>query len=228
LVTYFSNVQCNSHNILIIMIYPSIFLFIIVAEGKRVSHVERSVLLESPKLTNFGDWGRYENCSYGLLVKGYVLTIEYHYDNKRDNSALNSAKFFCGNPIANRIEDLTSARGPFGEEGEFMEPQFCPPLTYVSGFQLLSQPDQGSDADDVAAINLRLFCTDGTVLPGYSVNQYNDALHTDKRHCPSGFGVCGLQTQVQPHQPLGDDTALNNVRVLCCPEPKIFSTLLSA
>ncbi|NWI48570.1 VMO1 protein, partial [Picathartes gymnocephalus] len=35
--------------------------------------------------------------------------------------------------------------------------------------------------------------------------------------CPRSWGVCGIQSRLQPPQDGGDETALNDLKLYCCP-----------
>ncbi|XP_009862848.1 PREDICTED: vitelline membrane outer layer protein 1-like [Apaloderma vittatum] len=60
---------------------------------------------------------------------------------------------------------------------------------------------------------LRFTCTDGTKLEGLGV--LGDHFGAWSSTCTSE-PICGLQTKVEEPPGIGDDTALNDIRVFCC------------
>lgn len=171
--------------------------------GKRWSQVysdRPGIILESPRVTNFGTPGREEFCRRGEVVKGFLLKVEPRRP-RVDNTALNGIVFFCGKPT-NKMEDnpwyLTSKQGRFGMYGPTLN---C--STYAIGFRLKSQAYQGAFRDDVAATNLKLICADGVELEGYQHDdEYRDAEYTQGQLCLPGRAICGLQTQVEDYSRL--------------------------
>ena len=163
-------------------------------------HFVNSEVLTSPKVTDFGRWGRFENCSNGLFVSGFQLKVE-DYQRRTDNTALNMVLFHCGGGIFKSLQNITSSIGSFGTEKESF---FC--NSYAIGFQLKSQEYQGRNRDDVAAINFKLICADGKEIEGYQETnreQYSNSSYTAQRVCKPGKAICGLQTQVERRQLLG-------------------------
>jgi hypothetical protein len=125
--------------------------------------------------------------------------------------------------VPNSFTEISSGVGNYGEwRGTYV----CPGNSYANGFQLRSEPNQGVFVDDTAANNLNLYCSDGTILSGDGDDWGS---WTTPQHCPAGMSLCGLQTQVYSYEfsritiafqiemtaPV-DDTALNNVDMLCC------------
>lgn len=83
------------------------------------------------------------------------------------------------------------------------------------GFALRVQPPQrGLLSDEVAATSARFACSDGHVLEGpeSAWGQWGSW----SPQCPRA--VCGIQTRQEPSRGLKrDDTALNDLRLFCCP-----------
>jgi len=157
-------------------------------------------VLESPKVTNFGDWTTFHNCSPGYLVTGYQLKVE-EYSRRFDNTALNGIRFFCGNSIFRNIQNLTAAGYYGAPTGRY----YC--NTYAKGFQMKSQSYQGRSRDDVAAINLRLICADNTTIEAYNERNpdtYKNSSFTAPQICPLDMGICGLQAQIERPQGIGE------------------------
>jgi hypothetical protein len=168
-------------------------------------------ILESPQVTNFGQYGPFENCSDGFLVTGFQLKMEA-YRRRLDNTALNAVRFFCGNMIFKSLENISSYRGVYGT---YQTPKYC--STYAIGFQLMSQTYQGRRRDDVAATNFRIICADGIEIDGYNETsgyEYNNSSYTEARVCSLGQGLCGIQTQVEAPQGLGKMSNITDYRCL--------------
>lgn len=153
-------------------------------------------ILESPKLTDFGFWGPFENCTDGNIVTGFQLKME-EFGRPFDDTALNGVRFFCGS----HQENITSSVGLYGEWGN---PYFC--SEYAIGFQLKSQKYQGPQDDDVAATNMKLICALGESIEGYEYSEqqiYAENEYTGVQICPLGMALCGLQTQQEFPQAFG-------------------------
>ena len=71
---------------------------------------------------------------------------------------------------------------------------------------------QGS-GDDTAANNIKFRCTSNPILEGDGTGwgEYGGW----SKECRNG-GICGIETKMEKRQGKGDDTALNDVRFLCC------------
>ena len=155
-------------------------------------------LVNSTKVTDFGVFGEFEDCPDDTLVIGFQLKVETRRPSRFDNTALNGITFFCGNPgTKESVLNATSSEGRFGS---YRDAQYCP--TYAVGFRLKSQSYQGAFTDDVAAVNLKLICADGTEIEGYDEddNVYPDAKYSEPLRCKEGKAICGLQTQVEGYQ----------------------------
>ncbi|CAG7827824.1 unnamed protein product [Allacma fusca] len=169
--------------------------------------------LESPQITDFGTWGEPTYCPPGEVVTGFQLKVEPK--NSVDDTALNGVRFYCGTPGGSNEDrqNITSKVGHFGNWGRVFD---CP--TYAVGFELQSHEYQGPRGDDTAANNMKLHCAGGGAMEGFHDNghTYVNSRYTDPQMCPTGKGICAIQTQVERYQLFGDDTSLNNIRVKCC------------
>ncbi len=168
--------------------------------------------IESPRLTNWGDWKAEEICPPNSWVSAFNLKIEPD-QGKGDDSALNGIKLTCTTMDGRDKGDIISGEGPWGF---YRGKKFCS-TGFATGFQLRSEPDLKS-GDDGAAIDLTLFCTqtDGTTskMVGGEVLTFGD--YTKEQHCPAATAICGIRTQIEREQGSGDDSALNNVDFACC------------
>lgn len=61
--------------------------------------------------------------------------------------------------------------------------------------------------DDIGASNLKVVCADGVQLEGFYNNgqghQFANVSYTGIQRCPTGYGLCGIRTKVEPYQILG-------------------------
>lgn len=151
-------------------------------------------VMESPRVTNWGRWGRPERCTPGLLVTGFQLKVHTKRPNQ-DNTAMNGVRFSCGAPYYPEYQDMELITSAYERNGRARERKFCE--GYATGFQLKSQGDQ-ERGDDAAAVNMKLICDDGTEIEGYDEQEeYDNATYTEKQMCPDNTAICGLQTQVE-------------------------------
>ncbi|CAG7732361.1 unnamed protein product [Allacma fusca] len=152
-------------------------------------------IIESPPLTNWGEWYNYEGCPYASYVYGFQLRVHEFLDfSVTDDTALNSLYLLCSTPDARRagyeifVPDahtppLTMISSKVGLYGDLRREWQCSSPRFAIGFELRVLEPQGVSWDDVAASNLILHC---------------------------GYGESLLEFATL------DDTALNNVRMGCC------------
>ncbi|CAL8121814.1 unnamed protein product [Orchesella dallaii] len=174
------------------------------------------VLISSPHVTNWGDWGEVEKCPVGSFVFGYKLKVQPGGGVLNDDTALNGIELLCITPTkrhnATQDKALTPISSSVGHAGDFGQILECPEPGYVVGFQLRSEPNQLL-YDDSAANDLKLMCSTGETLEGYGDPIFGD--WTEPQRCPRSTLVCGIQTQVESDGQM-DNTSLNNVNMVCC------------
>ncbi|CAM4663455.1 unnamed protein product [Leuciscus chuanchicus] len=95
--------------------------------------------------------------------------------------------------------------------GDWTDIQWCP-SGYLTAFQLRVESSQGG-GDDTAANNIKFTCSGGAVLGGDRTDwgDWGEWSPTCE-----GKGICGIKTRIEGPQGIGDDTALNDVRMFCC------------
>lgn len=120
-----------------------------------------------------------------------------------DDTSMNSVELICSTK--------TRIRSSEGHIGVWGADSYCPNNTRANGFSYrIETPISG---DNTAMNTIRMQCENGatiTATEGWWGNWGGPV------SCPTGFYICGLQTQVQPFQGNGDDTSLNNVKIFCC------------
>ncbi len=191
-VLYEYKVQCTMHTKFLQQLS---FLWLLFAYAQVFSPVLSDKVLESPRRTNFGAWGGWDNCPQGEYVNGMELKIRPDSDQSRDASGLKGLKLFCARP-GPAIPSFTYISSDIGLGGEWMSPSTCPNFGFVVGFQLKSDDIRGRGGRR-GANSLRLFCdnpgTQLTYLPNVNGSW---GVWTETQTCPAGHAVCGIQTQV--------------------------------
>ncbi|XP_021963684.2 uncharacterized protein LOC110859120 [Folsomia candida] len=192
-----------------------------------ISSLTTDIILESPIITQWGEWGPFDYCPPGTYAAGMSLKVE-PYQGDDDDTALNGIKLLCIPPGSNNFSDSVEISSSVNQWGFWGKTQYCD-AGVVTGFQLKSEVYQGGSKrrikdDDTGANGLRIFCSN---LPngGYLEDvggEWGD--WTAPQKCLSQQAVCGIQTQDQEYVGSGDDTALNNVRMKCCTLTNIGST----
>jgi len=181
----------------------------------------QDILLESPRVTNWGHWGALEMCTPNSYVYGMRIKVNPYQGTFGDDSALNAIELLCisdskrtQQPTKTKSFNVIKSREGFaGGYGDILE---CPEPGFATGFQLRSEKDQGWYADDSAANSLKLFCSTGEVIDGNGM-AYGD--WTAERRCPRGLRLCGIRTQVEDDN--SDYSGLNNVDMACCSTSKL-------
>ena len=156
----------------------------------------------------WGNWGGEQRCPIGSYVDGMHLKSEGNQGGNGDDTALNGVKLFCSSPYERWFTNITSAEGNWGS---YITGTHCD--SYVTGFDMLIEGDQGN-GDDTAANSVRLYCQNGQVIAPATRTHWGN--WTSRHNCPAGQVVVGLRTRVESSQGgNGDDTALNGMRLIC-------------
>ncbi|XP_075037375.1 vitelline membrane outer layer protein 1 homolog [Mixophyes fleayi] len=102
--------------------------------------------------------------------------------------------------------------GPWGDWGPV---ELCPPGYTVQGVSIKVEQPLGSSEDDTAVNGIRFHCFDNNNREATiqsTVAQWGSWGSMVK--CNSGY-VVSFQIKVEPNQFVGDDTALNNIKIQC-------------
>ncbi|XP_043090327.1 vitelline membrane outer layer protein 1-like [Puntigrus tetrazona] len=165
--------------------------------------------------TNWGSWGFKDICPTGKYAAGFSLKVEkLSHGFWDDNTALNGIRLHCIDPskgLSKSYENYDSVQSNVGSWGQWTGIKWCP-SGFLTAFQLRVEPSQGIE-DDSAANNIRFRCSDGSVLEGDGTAWGHWGSWSDT--C-GGKWICGIMTQVEDPQGIGDDTALNDVWMICC------------
>ncbi|NXA56288.1 VMO1 protein, partial [Nothocercus julius] len=160
----------------------------------------------------WGDWAWPEMCPEGSYATGVSFKVEPPQGAAGDDTALNGVRLFCSPPAAGGTSSAVESQS--GRWGRWSEPHWCPHRGHLVGFALRVQaPQHRLLSDEVAATNARFTCSDQHVLQGPGTERGEWGSWSPP--CPGA--VCGIQTRQEPPGGLrSDDTALNDLRLLCC------------
>ncbi|KAF4098992.1 hypothetical protein G5714_021022 [Onychostoma macrolepis] len=153
-------------------------------------------------------------CPTGTYAAGFSLKVEYPVGH-RDDTALNGIQLHCvkknSKGLPHSYHNYASVRSDVGSWGRWTDIKWCP-SGFLTAFQLRVERPQGV-GDDTAANNIRFKCSRGSFLLGDGTHwgDWGDWSQTCKRK-----GICGIKTRVEGPRGIGDDTALNDVRMFCC------------
>ncbi|CAG7733776.1 unnamed protein product [Allacma fusca] len=197
--------------------------FFLIAAFYFASAFAAEIFIQSPRVSFNGEWGQYDECPPGMYVIGFQLISESDQGLFGDDSALGGILLYCFSITArmNTPNFLSWFASPkkyvmvsstLGHAGNVRLPHECSFPEYAVGFELRADYDHGIVYDDTAANNMRLICTDGSVVEGDG-EPWGE--WTGEQHCPRGFRVCGIRTQVE-EEGTSDETTLNNIELGCC------------
>lgn len=196
---------------------PGLFLVVLIGSVSSQRNVT-----ETLDVTNGASWGKWweaEYCPTGTYAHKFRLLVENDCG-LCDDTGLNGIEMECyAEGGGGFYGTITSGQGQWGGYRDSHECLVVGEYTFfITRFSLRVEGDQGI-GDDTAAGNLRVECReksgdstyllegDGTGWGGWG---------GWSSECPQGSAVCGMETRVEPPQGTGDDTAFNNMRLLCC------------
>ncbi|MCI5133693.1 MAG: hypothetical protein D3920_01205 [Candidatus Electrothrix sp. AW2] len=153
----------------------------------------------------WGEWRSPYFCPYNSYVVGFSLQVEGRQGDG-DDTALNNVRLICSNG--------STVESPGANNwGNWGRPSKCGD-GYLSGFSLKVEGKQG-DGDDTAANSLGGVCSNGAQINAENGGDWGRWGGTS--FCPSGMAVCGAELKIEPKIGDGDDTAVNDVALYCCP-----------
>ncbi|XP_028818387.1 vitelline membrane outer layer protein 1-like [Denticeps clupeoides] len=170
-------------------------------------HCGHTFAVSAVMVNNGGDWGRrgnWEMCPPGTFARGFSVKVE-RAQGGGDDTALNGVRLYCSGRPQVYVESTVAPWGHWTSD------KICS-SGKLTAFQLRVEAKQG-DGDDTAANNVRFRCSNGEVMEGDGTSWGSWGLWSTE--CEKG--VCGIQTMVEPEQGTGDDTALNDLMLNCCP-----------
>jgi len=165
----------------------------------------RAILAEQHVLgkTTWGDWGHIIRCKHNVAVSGFRLRVE-RSQGRGDDTALNGIQLYCNDgSITNRI---------YGYWGTWRAWQTCGGNHHVTEFNVRSERSLGRP-DDTAANDVEMRCTNSQYLYGHGMSW---GTWVGFRSCSHGAFLCGVQARIERPQGRGDDTALNQLKFICC------------
>lgn len=160
----------------------------------------------------WGSWGYKSMCPIGRYAAGFSLKVERSVG-RGDDTALNGIRLHCvdRSKESSGSHDYTSIESDVGNWGQWTDIHWCH-SGYLTAFQLRVESSQGI-GDDTAANNIKFTCSGGYYLQGDGTGWGNWGHWSPT--C-MGKGICGIKTRIEESQGIGDDTALNDVRMFCC------------
>ncbi|KAK2827581.1 hypothetical protein Q7C36_018507 [Tachysurus vachellii] len=165
----------------------------------------------------WGTWGLKEMCPMGYYAAGFSLKVAGYWESLLigDNTALNGIRLHCVNSLkgSGPYTDYATVQSDTGSWGKWTDIQWCN-SGMLKSFQLRVEPYQGTAWDDTAANNIKFKCSENDAeIKGAGMSWGDWGSWSDS--C-TGTGICGIQTMVEEPKGVGDDTALNDVRLYCC------------
>ncbi len=152
-----------------------------------------------------------ENCRNGVFASGYKLRAQ-KYQRAGDDSGANAVCLTC---------DDTDVCSKMANEGDWSYPSYeCPKGSFLTGWRQNVQDPRGLGLlrDDVALCNVEYKCRSFETWEEVAADMKGQGMEKGTwsrfKECPRGEFICGINTRVE--DPNTDDTALNDIRHLCC------------
>ncbi|XP_015283367.1 PREDICTED: vitelline membrane outer layer protein 1 homolog [Gekko japonicus] len=172
--------------------------------------LENHSVIQVPNGGPWGAWAWQEMCPEGTYATGFSIKVESYQGLTNDDTGMNGIRLHCTRGDRHPAHDVESQSGMWGK---WSEPLWCPPGGYLQRFSLRVEKVRGGMKDNMGATNIRFTCSGGETLEGHGLSWGEYGVWSPR--CPKG--LCGVQTkQEMPRGALRDDTALNDVRFLCC------------
>lgn len=194
-----------------------LFILSVIYLEKSISSREVVQRLQSPRVTNWGQWGKLDFCPPNSWVSGMNLKTQAQQGWTRDDTGLNGIQLQCYTKDWNHYGTISSLTGSSGNYGNV---KHCP-KGFATGYQLRSEHNQGGVRDDAGAVDFKLRCVNFDGTTSYVINDQKSppwGTWTPEQNCPPRTAVCAMATQIELNGGK-DSTSLNNVDLACCKIP---------
>lgn len=122
--------------------------------------------MESEAITDFGRWGRWDECDEGQFVYGFSVKVEPYRGSNLDNTIANGIRFDCRHGPTGTAKEITST---VQQWGSWTQKDFCTnsgrTQYYVKAVRLLVQP-YVEHADDMATLAIEIKCENDQIKKG--------------------------------------------------------------
>ena len=81
--------------------------------------------------------------------------------------------------------------------GSWMTRSICPGYSLAVGFELKSESSLGAFGDDTAGNNVRLRCSDNSLLTGDGMSWGS---WSGEQKCANTYAICAIRAQIEPPQ----------------------------
>ncbi len=174
-------------------------------------------LIGNEKLYNIGNWGSVGVCPRGFFGTAFELA---YMDEISFKKGIASIRLICWTGLI-----LQSHLTPtfVGIDRSRVN---CPDYTRMAGFQLkTNKPQRNPDISGVT--NIRITCSDGTVITDKKLDSFNTTGEWGPVHmCEPESGIVGLQAQSGNIEPIlrgaNQNSGLTNLNMACGAESKGF------
>ncbi|KAK7074719.1 Vitelline membrane outer layer protein 1 [Halocaridina rubra] len=159
--------------------------------------------------TQFGFWGQTAACANGSYAYAFDIMLENEHGILDDDTSVNAISLHCSTFDGNHTGEVTSSTM---DRGRWTGVKACEAGKFLKGYNIKSE---ASASDQTAANGLKMWCQGSEEALEPPENKWGVWL--ERANCPGNKVICGLMTNVQDNQgTFGDDSALNDVRFLCC------------
>ncbi len=172
----------------------------------------RSDIVGSSISGNGGQWGIWTEAQYcpgGSWASSFGQRVEPSQGGG-DDTALNSVVLFCTDRNGNQVGSRVTPHQGFWGTWAYGR---CSQGRHMTKFALKVEGSQGG-GDDTSANAINFWCNDGT-----QVSASNDGAWGNwggmRGNYPNA-AICGIQEKIESQQGGGDDTALNDVKLIWC------------
>ena len=190
-------------------------------------------LLRPHSYSDVGEWTSLVYCEInddGLPIKAAV-GFKFSWEPSQggggggnDDSGGNGFWLICGDPLESGDTDLIGFEGRWNDASETHQ---CEEGSYLFAIQVQSEIDSFHDiprffsfteTDHMGLTNVKLWCKsliDGSEKSLPVPDAPGPDTWTKREACPEYYAITGVMLKMQEYQGDGDDTMLNQIRLVC-------------
>jgi hypothetical protein len=174
----------------------------------------RSDVVGSLTSGNAGIWGTWaitKYCPEGSWASGFGQRVEKPQGGG-DDTALNSVVLYCTNREGKAVGSYVSS--DLGYWGDWAY-SHCPQGTHMTHFRLKKEK-VSVPGDNTAANAVSFWCSNGMGIRAQNDGSWGNWGSWKGFDISTNMAICGLSQKTHSQQGIGDDTALNDIRLYWC------------